>query len=95
LTSEKDYRTALPDDLVFDLAAAEAGARFDPQVIDALLHLSELLVFVRSAVDQLSITLAAPAPDRDLWLQLKQSFLTYSVGQGKSAQLALGSHSWK
>jgi putative two-component system response regulator len=95
LTSERDCRLPLPDDLVFDLASAEAGGRFDPQVIDALLHLRDLLVFVRSAVDQLSITLAAPAPDRDLWLQLKQSFLTDSVGQGKSAQLALGSHSWK
>jgi putative two-component system response regulator len=95
LTSEKDYRTALPDDLVFDLAAAEAGARFDPQVIDALLHLSGLLGYVRRAVYQLSISLASPAPDRDLWLQLKQSFAADSTAQKNFAHVAFGSNSWK
>jgi putative two-component system response regulator len=95
LTSERDYRLPLHDDLVFDLASAEAGARFDPQVIDTLLHLSGLLTYVRRAIYQLSISLASPAPDRDLWLQLKQSFSANRTAQENFTHLSFGSESWK
>lgn len=95
LTSEKGYRLPLSDAVVFDLVSAEAGIRFDPQVIEALLDLRGLLEHVRGSVAGMTITLAAPAPDRDMWQQLKLSYHAAQTAVKAYTHMVTGSYSWK